>query len=122
MCYQALEGLDRGGGRVVRNVERERAWDKRMVRIGLWIEALAYGSGTNGLPDGKLTGLTIRLPTGDRPETLIVIRACSGGQDYVAFCGALELSDALLTWRAKDGAKGVRWRVDEPWGDQATGR
>lgn len=105
----------------MRNEERERTWDKRMQRIGQWIQALSSGRGTNGLPGGELTGLTVRLPTADRPETLIVIRAAALGKRYVAFCGALELSDALLTWRAKDGAKGVKWREDVPWEERGGG-
>lgn len=99
----------------MRSMELERAWEKRVQRLGQWIEAVGQGLGAKELEGAVLTGINIRLPTPDRPETLLVIKAQKGDKRYVAFCGALELSDALLAWRAKEGARGIKWREDRPW-------
>ena len=102
----------------MRNEARERAWEKRVRRVGEWVEALSEGRGTTGLEGATLAGISVRMPTESQPETLLVIKARIGEDKYVAFCGALELAGALLAWRAKDGGKGLRWRVDVPWGER----
>lgn len=103
----------------MRNKDREAEQEKQNGRVGEFIESLRWGQGCRGLEGGIVTGLNIRMPTDANPEALVVVKVEAAGEAYVGFVGALTLHQALLTWRAKDGSGGLKWRVDEPW--QPTG-
>jgi hypothetical protein len=102
----------------VRDVEREAIWDKRVRAVGEFIEAIGGGRGTTGLRGGSVTRITIRCPSREEPEALLVVKATGEDGDVVAFVGGLDVSTALLTWRAKDGSKGLKWRADKPWSER----
>ena len=99
----------------MRNQEREAAWAKRLVRAAEWLEAIEAGKGAKVLEDSTI--LEVRIKTSARPEgdTLMILKAAAGDQTYVAFVGARTIVEALLTWRQKEGAAGVKWREDRPW-------
>ncbi|MCK4627327.1 MAG: hypothetical protein KAV00_18590 [Phycisphaerae bacterium] len=106
----------------MRNGELEQAWTKRVSAIGEFIEAVGNGRGTTGLPGGVVTRVTLRYPTEDRPEALVVVKVSAEDGDHVGFVGGLDIGTALLTWRAKDGVKGLKWREDRPWSGSSGGR
>lgn len=87
-------------------------------RIGEFLRALERGQGTQGLEDAVITRLTIRFPTEQQPEALLVVKATAGGQEFVGFIGGLDVGQAMLMWRARDGQRGVKWREDVPWGQR----
>lgn len=99
----------------MRRVDVEAEYMKRNTRIGEFIAALGYGPGVAGLEGGEVQKVTIRVQTEDRPDSLIVVKVCAGGEDYVGFVGGLTVADALLAWRAKDAKAGLKWKEDVPW-------
>lgn len=99
----------------MRNADLEKEWTKRVGAIGEFIEAVGKGRGVTGLPGGQVTRVTLRYPTEERPEALVVVKASGEGGDSVGFVGGLDIGAALLTWRAKDASKGLKWRADRPW-------
>lgn len=99
----------------MRDVEREAVWGKRVAAIGEFIEALGSGRGVTGVDGGTLVRVTIRCPTKESPEALLVVKVSGTEGDKVGFVGALDVGTALLMWRARDGAAGLKWRPDRPW-------
>lgn len=102
----------------MRDAEREARWLKRAQGIGEFLEATGEGRGAKGVEGGRVVRLTIRYPTGDNPEVLLVVKVQGKGGDFVGFVGGLDVGTAVLTWRAKDGGKGLKWREDRPWGER----
>lgn len=102
----------------MRNVKREAAWAKAMQNVGEFLDNLEDWE-VPGQPEGTvLTGVSIRLPTADRPEVLIVLKASGEGGRFVGFVGGLDLTQAILVWRARWMAAGMKWRKDRPYGEQ----
>ena len=99
----------------MRDGELEQVWTKRVSAIGEFMESIGKGRGVTGVPQGRVTRVTLRYPTEDRPEALVVVKVSGKDGDVVGFVGGLDVGTALLTWRAKDGAQGLKWRVDRPW-------
>lgn len=99
----------------MRDATREQEWTKRVAAIGEFMESVGHGKGATGVRGGAVTGITIRCATVDRPEVLLIVKAMGEDGAVVGFVGALDLGTAILTWRARDGAKGLRWREDRPW-------
>lgn len=102
----------------MRNADAEARENTRNRRVGEFIQAVTDGQGAAGLETGRVSRITMRLPSRDDPEALVVVKASGEGGDFVAFIGGLDLVQALLTWAAKDQGKGLRWRVDIPWGQR----
>ena len=103
----------------MRNAETEAATDRRNRRIGEFIEGLGQGVGLGGLEDGRVVSIRIRFPTEAEPTTLLVVRASAEVGPRIAFIGAFSAGDALLAWRARAGAAGMKWREDIPWSERA---
>lgn len=99
----------------MRNADMEARWARRLNNAAELLDSLLDGRGAKGIKGGVVTEVRLRLPTPDRVETLLVVKASDGVDGYIAFVGALNPVDALLTWRAKDGAGGLKWREDVPW-------
>lgn len=95
----------------------EAAWQKRLVRVGEFLEAIEEGRGTEGLEDARVLEVRILTNQRDAGDTLLVIKAREGDQQYVAFVGARNVGEAILTWRQRAGKKGLKWRPDKPWGE-----
>lgn len=91
------------------------AYVKTLRTLGAFLTGLDEGQGLTGLTGGKLTGMTIRMGTAQEPGVLVVVRACDPTRKVVGFVGALTLAQAVLMWRAKDAAAGLKWRDDVPW-------
>ena len=102
----------------MRNREREAAWLKRLQRIGEWIEWLEQGENVKGLQGGRISEVRCKLNTGDQGETLVVVKAQDASGEWVGFVGARNLAEAFLTWRQKEGGRGLRWREDRSWADR----
>lgn len=102
----------------MRNADREAVWNKTNRRIGEWVEVLDWERELKGLEGGVMDSVFIRLPSEDRPEALLVLKAHVGEQRYVSFAGALTVGQALLTWRAKAMGTGLKWREDVPWSER----
>ena len=102
----------------MRNVDKERDWAKRLQRIGEWVEHLEKGLHPGGLEDGRVKEVRALLNTRDMGDTLLVIKAHDEAGDWVAFVGGRNLAEALLTWRQREGAKGLKWKEDRPWGER----
>lgn len=99
----------------MRNVDREQAYLKRLQAVGQLMEAVDNGRVCEGLEGGTLTGFTVKAPSTERPEVLVVVKARVGSEEYVAFVGALDLVTALLTWAARERTTGLKWRPNVPW-------
>ena len=102
----------------MRAVDREAEWLKAMQRVGEFLSLCDNAGGIKGPGDATLTGFTARLPTEEKPETLLVLKASGGEGRFVSFVGGLTLTQALLTWRAKVMGGKVRWREDVPYGER----
>ena len=100
----------------MRQVDAEAREEQRNRRVGEFVQALTQGRGATGVPGGRVTRITMRLPTEASPETLLVVKAIGDDGDVVAFVGGLDVVQALLTWRARDRKDGLKWREDKPWG------
>lgn len=99
----------------MRNTDREAAWEKRVQRIGEWIEAIESGSGPKGLEDAKVVEVRCRLGAAGTGDTLLILKASGTAGEMVAFVGARNLAEAVLAWRQKESAGGLKWREDRPW-------
>lgn len=99
----------------MRQISVEEALEKKYARVGEFLQALTQGRGAEGILEGFVTGISIRLPSTDEPECLLVVKGAGVGGKYVAFVGGLDVVQAVLIWRAKAGAKGLKWREDVPW-------
>lgn len=102
----------------MRKIDAEARVNTANRRVGEFLQGLTEGRGAEGVEDGKVTRLTIRLPTEDQPEALLVVKAEGSGGAFVAFVGGLGVCQALLVWGAKDRAGGLRWREDVPWDER----
>lgn len=105
----------------MRAVDREAAWQKSVQRLGEFMGSLEELVDQGTPPGTRMVGLTVRLSTEGRPETLIVLKASGEGGAWVAFVGALDLAQALHTWRAKVTARSIKWREDVPYVQRAAG-
>lgn len=111
----APRGARRGA---VRQQDREQAWMKEMSRVGEWLEHVERTRRVEGLDKGVVLELRCRLNTGDEGDTLLTIKAQDETGKWVAFVGARNLVEAILTWRQKEGASGLKWRLDRPWSER----
>lgn len=102
----------------MRQVSAEEREGKRNRRVGEFIQALTEGRGAAGIVDGVVTGVSVRLPTAADPGVLVVVRAEGAPGKRVGFVGGLDVTQAVLTWMAKDAGPGLKWREDVPWGDR----
>lgn len=102
----------------MRKVDAEARVNTRNRRVGEFLQALTEQRGASGVAGGVVTKVTIRLPTEDAPEALLVIKVRSGEEDFVGFVGGLDICQAILVWAAKDQGPGLRWREDVPWGER----
>lgn len=112
---------DGGEGKVwcvVRDKEAEDRLARADRRAGEWLRALAEGRGVEGLQGGQLVSARIRMPRGDDPSALLVVKATDVEGDWVAFVGGTGPLSLMLKWRADAGSGGLRWRVDVPWGER----
>lgn len=99
----------------MRQVDAEARLDARNRRVGEFLQVLTEGHGAKGVPEGVIVRVTIRLPTPEEPEALLVVKAQGEGADQVAFVGGLDVCQAFLVWAAKDRGTGLKWREDVPW-------
>lgn len=99
----------------MRDAQQEQAVEKTNAKVGEFLAALTRGRGTQGLSEGKITRITIRMPTEDDPGILVVVKASAEGVDHVGFIGGWDVPMAVMAWRARDGKQGLKWRVDKPW-------
>lgn len=100
----------------MRDVEEEAGQDRRQARIGEFVEAIERGRGLKGLPGGVVNEVRMLTNKREAGDALLVVKASAGGERWVAFVGARNVGEAMLTWRQKDRGKGLRWRKDKPWG------
>lgn len=91
---------------------------KEMSRVGEWLEHVERTRRVEGLDKGVVLELRCRLNTGDEGDTLLTIKAQDETGKWVAFVGARNLVEAILTWRQKEGASGLKWRLDRPWSER----
>ena len=99
----------------MRNAELEARWTRRLLRAGEFLESLDEGRGLTGLKDAVLDEVRMQYRGGVGGEVFLIVKAHTPAGEHVAFCGALGGIDAVLTWRGKDGKKGLKWRIDTPW-------
>jgi hypothetical protein len=105
---------------MARDSDREAAWTRRLASAGEWLDNLDRGRGVSGLESGQIRDIRIRLATEDDPGVLLIVRAFDANGAWVAFVGGLDVVTALLTWRSKDSAKGLKWNVDKPWSGRSS--
>lgn len=99
----------------MRKVDAEARLDAQNRRVGEFIQALTRGRGASGIIGGEVARITIRLPTVDAPEVLLVVKAEGDEGRRIAFVGGLDIVQAILVWAAKDARGGLKWREDVPW-------
>lgn len=105
-----------------RNAETELIWMRRIEAAGKMLAAVDAGRGCKALTCGELDEIRILLPGEKRGDVLVVLKGHVGEQKFVAFVGGPDAVTAMLMWRAKETAAGVKWREDawkppEGWGD-----
>lgn len=106
----------------MRRTEAEERVNRANRRVGEFLQALTSGRGASGVPEGAVTRVTIRMPTLEQPEALLVVKASGESGDVVAFVGGLDLCQAILVWAAKDAGPGLKWREDIPWAERSGAR
>lgn len=99
----------------MRRVDAEKQLDARNRRIGEFLAAIGQGLGAKGILEGVVTRVTVRFPTESQPEALLVVKVTGSQGDFVGFVGGLDVVQAILVWRAKETAEGLKWREDVPW-------
>lgn len=102
----------------MRDIEEEAVQDRRCRRVGEFLDKLGRGMGAEGLANGVLTDIRIRLATEEEPSVLLIVRGWDERGKHIAFVGAFSVIDALLAWRAKREHKGLKWREDVPWSER----
>lgn len=102
----------------MRDVDLEAEYVRRCARVGEFLTGLGRGMGAQGIEGGVVTRVNIRLPTDDQPDTLLVVKVSGDAGAFIGFVGGLDIGTAVLAWRAKDGAAGLKWRVDVPWAER----
>lgn len=102
----------------MRNAKREAQESRRQERIGEFLEALEEGVGAKGLEGGAVTEVRMLLNKRDAGDTLFVVKASGAAGQFIAFVGARNVGEAVLTWRQKDTGNGLKWREDVPWGER----
>ncbi len=99
----------------MRMADREAAWEKRLVRIAEWLEASESGELGAGAEGVQVLEVRMLLNAREAGDTLLVLKGCRAGEPVVAFVGALNVGQAVLTWRQKTRAGKLKWREDRPW-------
>lgn len=99
----------------MRDIDKEAQVEKRDRLVGEWLRAVEFGRGVGGLQDGTLTSVRIKMPRGDDPSALLILKGSDEDGDHVAFIGGTSIYTLMLKWRAQDGTGAVRWREDIPW-------
>lgn len=99
----------------MRDADGEKAWERRLTGASMCLEALTSGWGCKSLKNGKVSKITILLPSPERGECLLVVKAHSDDGDFVGFVGGLDVVTAMLMWKAKEGGQGLKYREDTPW-------
>lgn len=97
-----------------RDAKQEATSDRYYAGVGMNITRLSNKIKNGYVMDYDLRGLSIRFPSPEGGEFLIVLRAFDpDGTPVVAFHSALELQEALggLETRLDNGS--LRWRPDE---------
>lgn len=102
----------------VRDAEREAKDQRRHERVGEFLDAVAAGRGAEGLTEGRVTAIRMRLPSEEDPSTLLIVKVSSEEGDSIAFVGAFSLCDAILAWRARSEKGTMQWRDDVPWAER----
>lgn len=105
----------------MRNATVEQRYYKRLQSVGEFLEGLGAGLGCKGLVGGVLQDVRIRLGTAEDPGVLLIVRATDGADQVVGFCGGSSVTEALLAWRQKDSAVGLKWRPNVPWSERVQG-
>ena len=99
----------------MRSAEAEKRLAAVHRRVGELLDGIDQGMPLKGIEEGRVTRITLRLPTEESPEALLIVKAVVGEDKRIAFIGGLGIIQALLTWRAKEGGPGLKWRADVPW-------
>lgn len=102
----------------MRDAKREETENARARRVGEVLGAVGTGQAAKGLEEGVVTGFRVRLPTEGEPSVLLIVRASAGSGKFIAFIGAYTVTDAILAWRARCLAGGMKWREDVPWDER----
>ncbi|MCK4626632.1 MAG: hypothetical protein KAV00_15040 [Phycisphaerae bacterium] len=102
----------------MRKADAEARVNAANRRVGEFLQALTQGRGASGILEGRVTRVTVMMPSEDRPEALLVVKATGDLGDRVAFVGGLDVVQAILVWAAKDSSKGLKWREDLPWSER----
>lgn len=105
----------------MRDAVDEERLAKANRRVGEWIMAVTQGAGARSIEGGEVTSWRVKMPTEVDPMVLLIVKASGVQGDYIGFIGAPNCSGALLAWKAREAADGMKWRVDRPWGE-AKGR
>jgi len=100
---------------MARDGDQERKYYQRLARAAEWLSGIEDGKGMDGLKTGCCTEVRIKMGASASGECLLVIKAYDETGKHIAFVGALDVIDALLTWRAKADHGGLKWREDVPW-------
>lgn len=100
---------------MARNAELEQKYYARLSRAGEFLSSLEDGHGLTGLANGVIRDIRIRFGGEDGSDILLIVRAYDDRGKHIAFVGALNVVDCLLTWRKKDDSSGLKWREDVPW-------
>ena len=101
--------------RVMRDAELDKLWMKKLTAVAHMVMAIDAGAGCKGLEEGRLTSIKFLLPSQERGDCLLVIKAVDEHGDHVGFVGGPDVATILLTWRKKEAAQGLTYREDAPY-------
>lgn len=90
-------------------------YDRLCRRLGVNLEVLDTRLAQMDAEGVRVQSITLRMPTGDKPECLVVVRAdCDAGR-MVAF------HSAPTAWEAFNGTlerlynRSIKWKEDQLW-------
>ena len=99
----------------MRSAELERAWMKKLEDVAHMVMLIDAEGGCKGLQGGHLVSIKVLLPTEQRGDCLLVLKASTSEGGYVGFVGGADFATTLLAWRKKENAAGVSFREDTPY-------
>lgn len=118
MCCQALAKLQEKRRVVMRKVDAEAKWMRRLENIGSMVEMLDSEQGCKALAGSVLVEVKVLCDQERRGDVLVIVTARVGDEKYVGFCGGPDIGTALLTWRKKEGGEGLSFRKHVPYGER----
>jgi len=95
------------------SIASQAAFDRQLQRMG--VTMLKFEAALESLTEQDILveGLNVKLATGGRPDTMIVVRATVGSGRIVCFCSGETLVDAVQNFVGRYQSGTIVWKDDQ---------